>query len=269
MGKTGADGSSIPGLLRALAGACARAGAGDWGRILIVGGVVAFVMAVSGGFGAGHLPFAMRLAYCEGLMLAGVGLGHGVVRLVVPRRWFETRPIVAAGLTTALVGLPMTGVSAAAVSLAARAPLDVAMLADVFPTNLAVTAGVVMLAFLVQSRAPVATHTAPAGAPPPRFLARLPPRLAGATLWAVQAEDHYLRVRTTRGEDLILMRLSDALVELEGVEGARTHRSWWVAKAAIAGIERAEGRATLLLPDGTRAPVSRGYLKSLRDAGWL
>ena len=110
---------------------------------------------------------------------------------------------------------------------------------------------------MVQARTVTATHTAPAGAPPARFLARLPAKLAGASLWAVEAEDHYLRLHTSKGQDLILLRLADALGELEGIEGARTHRSWWVARDAVAAVERAEGRTTLTLPDGAKAPVSR------------
>ena len=41
--------------------------------------------------------------------------------------------------------------------------------------------------------------------------------------------------------------LAEALFELEGVEGAQVHRSWWVARAAIAQARRGEGRATLTL----------------------
>jgi DNA-binding LytR/AlgR family response regulator len=125
------------------------------------------------------------------------------------------------------------------------------------------------LAFLVRGRSPVETHAAPKDAPPPKFLERLPTKLAGAELWAVEAEDHYLRLHTSLGQDLILMRLGDAIGELEGIEGARTHRSWWVAKSAVRGVERDDGRATLLLVDGARVPVSRAYAKILRSAGWL
>ena len=39
------------------------------------------------------------------------------------------------------------------------------------------------------------------------------------------------------------MRLSDAVEELEGLEGAQTHRSWWVARDAVRGVERGDGRA--------------------------
>lgn len=107
------------------------------------------------------------------------------------------------------------------------------------------------------------------GEPAPRFVERLPPRLRGARIWAVEAEDHYLRLHTSKGQDLILMRLSDAIAELEGLEGAQAHRSWWVARDAIADVSRGDGRATLTLQDGSQVPVSRTYAKTLRERGWF
>jgi DNA-binding LytR/AlgR family response regulator len=93
-------------------------------------------------------------------------------------------------------------------------------------------------------------------------------KLRGASIRAVQAEDHYLRIHTGRGSDLILMRLSDALDELEGLEGSQTHRSWWVARDAVREVARGDGRATLTLDGGLTAPVSRRYARALREAGW-
>ena len=84
----------------------------------------------------------------------------------------------------------------------------------------------------------------------------------------MEAEDHYLRLHTSRGSDLILMRLADAVAELEGIEGAQTHRSWWVAKAAVVDARRGDGRAVLTLTNGVEAPVSRSYAGALRAAGW-
>jgi DNA-binding LytR/AlgR family response regulator len=237
--------------------------------VVLAAVVVGAVMALSGGFGARHAPLLSRLAYGETLILVGVGLGFGGSRLLLPRPWFETRPVLAASLMTIIVGLPMTLVAAVGECLMEGVAFSMPDLALVFPTTLATTLGITVLAFMVQSRVVAQTHDAAKGAPPPRFLARMPAKLAGASLWAVQAEDHYLRLHTSRGEDLILMRLADALVELEGIEGARTHRSWWVARAAVAGVDRAEGRATLTLPGGLEAPVSRAYMKALRQAGWF
>ncbi len=101
------------------------------------------------------------------------------------------------------------------------------------------------------------------------FRARLPDGFKTAELWAIEAEDHYLRIHTGAGRTLVLMRLSDAVTALAGLDGAQTHRSWWVARSAARRIETAQGRAVLALPDGTRAPVSRSFYRSLKDRGWL
>jgi DNA-binding LytR/AlgR family response regulator len=65
------------------------------------------------------------------------------------------------------------------------------------------------------------------------------------------------------------MRLSDAADELEGLEGAQVHRSWWVARDAIVEARRGDGRATLTLKDGSEVPVSRTYARQLRARGWI
>ena len=98
---------------------------------------------------------------------------------------------------------------------------------------------------------------------------RLPPKLMGGAIHAVEAEDHYLRVHTSKGADLILCRLADAIAELEGIEGAQVHRSWWVARAAVSDVKRDGARVTLALPGGVEAPVSRPNVKALKEAGWI
>jgi LytTr DNA-binding domain len=243
--------------------------AGDWPRTLVVVVLVGGVLALAGAFGTGELSLVPRFAYWLALVLVGAFLGRYGGRRLVPRPWWETRPILVVGLMTLLIGLPMTVVAAIGNNWIRHGQLGLRYSWDVLPSTLATTAVLVVLVFLVQSRAAVATHEAPRGAPPPRFLTRLPAKLAGADLWAIEAEDHYLRLHTSRGDDLILMRLADALVELEGIEGARTHRSWWVARDAVVAAERAEGRATLTLAGGIKAPVSRAYVKPLREAGWF
>lgn len=119
----------------------------------------------------------------------------------------------------------------------------------------------------------------PAAEPPPSppaapggsssFLNRLPIRLRSSTLYAVESEDHYLRVHTSGGEELILMRIADAVRELSGVEGLQTHRSWWVARAGLADATRENGKLTLKLKSGAEAPVSRTYLAAVKAAGWI
>jgi DNA-binding LytR/AlgR family response regulator len=85
----------------------------------------------------------------------------------------------------------------------------------------------------------------------------------------VSAEDHYLRVHTSLGETMVLMRLADAVRELASLEGLQTHRSWWVARQGLADASRGDGKVTLTLKSGAEAPVSRTYLRAVKDAGWL
>lgn len=109
---------------------------------------------------------------------------------------------------------------------------------------------------------------APAAGPAIPFLRRVPARL-GQCLLALEMEDHYLRIHTALGSDLVLCRFGDALAELEGCDGLQVHRSFWVARSAIAGHQRRNGRVSLTLINGLEVPVSRTYLPAVRDAGWL
>ncbi|MBR9834677.1 MAG: LytTR family transcriptional regulator [Alphaproteobacteria bacterium] len=101
------------------------------------------------------------------------------------------------------------------------------------------------------------------------FLKRLPIRFHKADLYALSSEDHYLRIHTSLGEELILMRLADAVRELAGADGLQVHRSWWVARSGIADETRENGRSFLILESGTRVPVSRSYQAAARTAGLL
>lgn len=108
------------------------------------------------------------------------------------------------------------------------------------------------------------------GVPPSAaFTDRLPIRLRAAEIWAVSSEDHYLRVHTSAGQELILMRFADAMRELAGVDGQQTHRSWWVAKQGLADVVKGDGKLVLKLKSGVDAPVSRTYAPAVKQAGWL
>ena len=242
---------------------------GGWLQTLAASLIVGLVLAASGAFETGRLPVVPRFAYWIGLVGGGVAVARLIRELVVRSAWLSRSAWLAAGSIGLATALLMTLVVGVSNGLIVRAPPLWDRIYAVFPDVVLVTASLTVLSILVRGGASSRTHQAPEGAPPPRFLSRLPAKLSGGALFAVEAEDHYLRLHTSKGQDLILMRLSDALPELEGIEGARTHRSWWVARAAIVSVERAEGRATLTLADGTEAPVSRSYLKPLRDAGWF
>lgn len=115
-----------------------------------------------------------------------------------------------------------------------------------------------------QTVAPPAS-AAPNGNP---FLRRIPERL-GSDLLFIATEDHYLRVTTDRGSDLILFRLSDAVAELDPALGQQVHRSYWVAWRAVASVLRDGHRTVLVLTNGAKVPVSRRYAQALRKSGRL
>ena len=237
-------------------------------RGLMVATLAALFMTAIGGMGSDVLPLGVRTLYWLAMMLSGTLLGLAVLETTVRYRLLEERPL-RQGLMVALgLFVPQTVIVAAAGALAFHRALTWdAVLGAALPV-LVISAAMTTLNYLAD-RTPRETHAAPPGAGPPRFFDRLPPRLRGAEIHAVEAEDHYLRLHTSKGQDLILMRLSDAIAELEGLEGAQTHRSWWVARDGIDAAKRGDGRARLTLKTGAEAPVSRTYARALREAGWF
>ncbi len=236
----------------------------QWAVILVTG----VFMALSGAFGSGEAPLWIRLAYWIGLMSAGTLLANLVARLAVRFDLFERRPWLWAVLVALAITPAQTVVVWVATGAAFLGGVRLDRLAGYGPPVLLVNLAMLAITVLAQ-REPVQTHAAAGGGgAAPTFLERLPARLRGADLHAVQAEDHYLRLHTSRGQDIILMRLADALKALEGLEGAQVHRSWWVAREAVIGAERGNGRASLTLRNGVVAPVSRTYARALREAGW-
>jgi hypothetical protein len=113
---------------------------------------------------------------------------------------------------------------------------------------------------------PQAVSATPALPGPPRLLARLPPRLGGPVI-ALQGEDHYVRVHTALGSELVLMRLGDAIEELDGAAGERVHRSWWVARDAVRDVRASGRRLSLILSNGVEVPVTREASTRLRRSG--
>lgn len=236
-------------------------------RNLAIAGAAGAFLSLSGAMETHSIPLAMRLAYWMPLMLGGTLVGQAVARGMtrIPRlnmnKWVF-------GATLALgMSIPTTVIVWGYTTWLLDAHIPVAGLPTLFGAVLLIAAA--MCAIMVASNWPGrATHASAQSPKRPRFLGRLPQKLVGAVIYAVSAEDHYLRIHTSKGSDLILMRLSDAITELEGIEGAQTHRSWWVARAAIESARREGDKAILSLKGGIEAPVSRPNVRLLREAGW-
>lgn len=113
-----------------------------------------------------------------------------------------------------------------------------------------------------------ATEAATAALPLPRIVARLDEGLQGP-LVALSVRDHYVDVQTTLGRGTVLMRLGDAMEEVEPIPGAQVHRSHWVAWDQVIGVEREQGRLFLRMAVGPSVPVSRNNRDRLVERGLM
>jgi len=239
---------------------------GRWRPVLIVLGIGTF-LAILGPFGSSGLGWPWAWFYWTGLIgfgaLFGFGTGYWLPRLA------PNLPVwLTYGVAILVVSAPVTvAVLAMNTGFYANAP-SLTMIAINYGSVVVISAFVTTVAYVVDRL----NHSAAAAVAPQAggaLLDKLPPRLRRATLTSMTAEDHYLRVRTDAGEALILMRLSDAVAACEALDGARTHRSWWVARHTVVDAQKGDGRGLLVLADGTEAPVSRTYYPALREAGWF
>lgn len=243
----------------------------------IIATVGAIFMTVTGALGTGEAPFLTRLAFWLIAMESGALIGMGVTTGIIAWGRLRGHPIIEAPLVAFCIALPLTLIVIAARSiffeLAMPSTIGMAiMFGYVLFVSLIITAlDYVMIGRAAQAPAPTIAAPVPIAEEPKasRFRDRLPPHLRDAPILALQSEDHYLRVHCAGGDALILMRLADAIAELADADGAQTHRSWWVAKPAIAQITPGDGRATLTLANGITAPISRTNYQALKKAGWL
>lgn len=107
----------------------------------------------------------------------------------------------------------------------------------------------------------------------PVQLPRLYQRLAEGAASPVSrltVDDHYVEVHLQDGSSQrLLMRLADAVSEMDETPGFYTHRSHWVAADQVVAAFREKQREFLRLRDGAAVPVSRTYRETVQAAGFL
>lgn len=234
------------------------------GRRLGLAAIFAAFVAVSGAFGTGRISPDVRYPIVEFAALA-VALGDLALGAALDHfRWLATRRRrrLVAG---AMLGTIWAMLFCWSLAFLFEGPQGAPSILLFLPPIMVGYGTVGAVALLL--RGPAAAPKSRAGRP--SFLERLPHRLRGAALIAVQGEDHYVRIHTSQGQHLLLMRLSDALDELETLDGGQTHRSWWVARSAVVGVRRGNGRAVMTLSNGIDAPVSRRFSPWLRRNRWF
>jgi len=121
----------------------------------------------------------------------------------------------------------------------------------------------VALECVITGNRAVTPRPEPARATPAQaFLERLPEEKRGQIL-TLSARDHYVDVTTDKGREPVLIRLADAIGQLDGLAGEQVHRSHWVARDAVAGSARRDGRLFLTISNGEEIPVSRRYRETV------
>lgn len=222
-------------------------------------------LAILGPYDTAALGWPWVWLYWTGLMLLGGYSGvaaSAVLNRVAPDlpRW-ASYPLIA---VLVLVSVPVTIAVISIQGVFGSFP-PVYAWPIIYFFVLVISAGVAALTYLLERHGTASAEPGIGRA----LTDKLPVRFRTADLIALQSEDHYLRVHTSRGDTLILMRLSDAISAVEALEGAQIHRSWWVARTAIDHAEKSGGRAELTLTNGITAPVSRSYYPDLRERGWI
>lgn len=242
-----------------------------WTIDLAILAAMGLLMGFLGPFDSEHLPVAVLYGYWLICIVGGGVIGIGLDALLSRRLPSAWRRVAAVSvLMTPPATLLVLTTQTVLMSQPFGWPAWLNLLWQVWPIVLAVMA----VRSLVWRRQAVRTETRTLIAPPlpeaeATFRRRLSAKRRGARLIAIEAHDHYLKVHTDAGVELVALRFADALDELAGAHGWRIHRSWWVAADAVKAVRWRRGRGEISLSGGLTAPVSRTYRAVLKEAGWF
>ncbi|MEJ6391266.1 LytTR family DNA-binding domain-containing protein [Gymnodinialimonas ulvae] len=227
---------------------------------------VAVMVALVGPFDTDDsLTLPARLAYWGVVVPVSYGIGAFTGYIAAPLLARRLPRVLVAGLSGALTGtliyLFILALNAALFGLRPTWAEVPAMLALFMAIAFVVS-------FLIGLLPAVSGETGAPGPKVPPLLERVPLDKRGALL-ALSSEDHYTRIQTTKGAEMVLLRLADAIRETAPEPGLRVHRSHWVALGAVTAARRDGERAILTLTGGTEIPVSRANVPAIREAGLL
>ena len=200
------------------------------------------------------------VAIAFGTYAVGVGAGAGSKHLFRPKS-----PVADILLSSLAIGLSVS------LFLIAFNWTFVGFVPDTVPELLRLVAEVFVISAIITTGLSLAGSSAMKGAvteSPPPLLDRLPFEKRGA-LVSLSATDHYVNVVTDKGQEMILMRLADAIREVGVTKGGQVHRSHWVAFDQVVSVQRAGDGAQLTMSMGQIIPVSRANMPAIRDAGLL
>lgn len=139
--------------------------------------------------------------------------------------------------------------------------------ADAFPFLWAQVAAIGTVAGIAEFPPPRSEAEDPSGpvAIQTRFHRRLPEGTVHDIV-SLTVRDHYVEVTTTKGMHTLLIRLTDAIEELDGLPGERLHRSHWAATAHLRIVARKGQKHVVRLSDDRELPVSKSYIAAVEAA---
>ena len=232
--------------------------------------VLGLFMGAVGPFGGSALPARERYVYWVANIVGGGLIGVAIDEALGRRiRGFAPRVTAASLLMTPPVAIYVQGVARLMFG-----PQPLPRWPTFLWQVLVISALVMAVRALVWRRPRTVVETRTVVAPPlpeaeAAFRMHLSARRRAARLIAVEAHDHYLKVHTDAGPELVTLRFADALAELSAAHGFQVHRSWWIAADAIQSVRWRRGSGEARLAGDLVAPVSRAHAPTLKAAGWF
>lgn len=227
---------------------------------LVVMGAIGLVLGLSGPFDTLRLlPFIPRTLYWLCVVVVTFGVGSFVS--TVGNAVLRGRDVMLIVLCNAFA----IGTCVTLLLLVGNA-IAFGYVPTTFTTIAAQWGIVTAISAVIEAGAKLITPTDTTQSPP--ILDRLPYAKRGA-LVALSAEDHYVSVLTTKSQEMLLMRLSDAINEVGSTAGLQIHRSHWVALDHISDVRRINDRSEVTLSNQETRPISRGYMPAVKEAGLL
>jgi hypothetical protein len=230
---------------------------------------VSLVLALTGPFGThANLNLLERAGYWAIIAFGSYALGDLIGRLC--DLWIGTRHkalyILISGTLIGLgVCMIVLALTAILFGLHLQSGADWTNLASLNVTIVAISIIIVAVLTFARDHASGVPDIQSEHQPPP-LLKRIALEKR-APLVSLTVEDHYVRIQTLKGHELVLMRLSDAIKEVGETAGAQVHRSHWASFEQVTAVEKDGARTILQMRAGTPIPVSRANLPKLKKAG--
>ncbi len=253
-----------------MSGARRREWVRDWAVDLAIATACAVFLGLIGPFGSYfNGPAWQRVIFQLACFWPGALVYGSLVRLVLWRRWGPAATWTAIVLGAAVITAPFQ-ILVSNVGLAMWPVLKTLRPLDWYVEGL-LTAEPVVVGFTLLGQARMrrrrlaneASDAAPSS--PSQGLLGFAP----AAVLCLRMEDHYVRVHTQAGSRLVLTTMNQAMAAMDGIDGLRVHRSWWVARKAVTQAIFDGRNLRLRLVNGVMAPVARSAVAGVRAAGWI